>query len=101
MHNQELNDLYSTPNIVRVIKSRRKRWAGHLAHMGEERGAYGVLVGKPEGKRPLGRPRRRWVDNIGMDLQEVGCGYVDWIALAQDRDRWRTLVNAVMNLRVP
>ena len=73
------------------------RWAGHVARMGEERGAYRVLVGKPEGKRPLGRPRRRWVDNIRMDIQEVGCGYVDWIGLAQDRDRWRTLVSAVMN----
>ena len=72
-----------------------------MAHMGKERGAYRVLVGKPEGKRPLGRHRRRWVDNIMMDLQEVGCGYVDWIELAQDRDRWRTLVSAVMNLRVP
>ena len=77
------------------------RLAGHVARMGEERGAYRVLVGKPEGKRPLGRPRRRWVDNIRMDLQEVGCGYVDWIGLAQDRDRWRTLVSAVMNIRVP
>ena len=70
---------------MRVIKSRRMRWAGHVAHMAEERGAYRVLMGKPEGKRPLGRPRRRWVDNIRMDLQEVGCGYVDWIGLAQDR----------------
>ena len=77
------------------------RWAEHVARMGEERGACRVLVGKPEGKRPLGRPRRRCVDNIRMDLQEVGCGYVDWIGLAQDRDRWRTLVSAVMNLRVP
>jgi len=77
------------------------RWAGHVARMGEERGVYRVLLGKPEGKRPLGRPRRRWVDNIMMDLQEVGCGYMDWIGLAQDRDRWRTLVIAVMNLRVP
>jgi len=77
------------------------RWAGHVAHMGEERGVYRVLMGKPEGRRPLGRPRRRWVDNIRMYLQEVGCGYVDWIGLAQDRDRWRTLVSAVMNLRVP
>ena len=94
-------DLYSSPNIVRVIKSRRMRWAGHVARMGEERGAYRVLVGKPDGKRPLGRPRRRWVDNIRMDLQEVGWGYVDWIGLAQDRDRRRTLVSAVMNLRVP
>ena len=77
------------------------RWAGHVARMGEEMGAYRVLVGKLEGKRPLGRPRRRWVDNIRMDLQKVGCGYGDWIGLAQDRDRWRTLVSAVMNLRVP
>ena len=77
------------------------RWAGHVARMGKERGVYRVLVGKPEGKRPLGRPMRRWVDNIRMDLQDVGCGYVDWIGLAQDRDRWRTLVSAVMNLRVP
>jgi len=101
LHNEELCDLYSSPNIVRVIKSRRMRWAAHVARMGEERGAYRVLVGKPEGKRPLGRPRRRWVDNIKMDLQEVGCEYVDWIGLAQDRDRWRTLVSAVMNLGVP
>ena len=101
LHNEELNDLYSSPNIVRVIKSGRMRWAGHVARMGEERGVYRVLVGKPEGRRPLGRPRRRWVDNIRMDLQEVGCVYMDWIGLAQDRDRWRTLVSAVMNLRVP
>ena len=101
LHNVELNDLYSSPNIVRVIKSRRMRWAGHVARMGEKMGMYRVLVGKPEGKRPLRRPRRRWVDNIRMDLQEVGLGYVDWIGLAQDRDRWRKLVNAVMNLRVP
>jgi len=77
------------------------RWAGHVVRMGEKRGAYRVLVGKPEGMRPLGIPRRRWVDNIRMDLQEVGCGYMDWIGLAQDRDRWRMLVSAVMNLRVP
>ena len=101
LHNEELNDLYCSPNIVRVIKSRRMGWAGHVARMGEESGAYRVLVGKPEGKRPLGKPRRRWVDNIRMDLQEVGCGYVDWIGLAHDRDSWRTLVSAVMNLRVP
>ena len=101
LHKEELNVLYCSPNIVRVIKSRRMRWAGHVARMGEEIGAYRVLVGKPEGKTPLGRPRRRWVDNIRMDLQEVGCGYVDWIGLAQDRDRWRTLVSVVMNLRVP
>jgi len=101
LHSEELNDLYCSPNIVRVIKSRRMRWAGHVARMGEERVVYRVLMGKPEGKRPLGRSRRRWVDNIRMDLQEVGCGYVDWIGLAQDRDKWRTLVSAVMNLRVP
>ena len=101
LHNEEQSDLYSSPNNVRVIKSRRMRWAGHVAHMGEERRAYGVLVWKPEGKRPLERPRHRWVDNIKMDLQEVGCGYVDWIGLVQDRDRWWTLVSAVMNLRVP
>jgi len=77
LHNEELNDLYCSPNIVRVIKSRRMRWTGRVARMGEERGAYRVLVGKPEGKRPMGRPRRRWVDNIRMDLQEVGCGYMD------------------------
>jgi len=101
LHNEELNDLYSSPNIVWVIKSRRMRWAGHVACVGEERGAYSVLLGKPEGRRRLRRPRRRWVDNIRMDLQEVGCGYWDWIGLAQDRDGWRTLVSAVMNLRVP
>ena len=101
MHNEELNGLYSSPNIVQVIKSRRMRWAGHVVRMGEKREAYRVLMGKLEGKRPLGRPRRRWVDNIRMDLQEVDCGYVDWIGLAQDRDGWRKLVNAVMNLRVP
>ena len=79
LHNGELNDLYSSPNIVRVIKSTRMRWAGHVARMGEERGVYRVLVGKPEGRRPLRRPRRRWVDNIRIDLQEVRCGYVDWM----------------------
>ena len=101
LHNEELNDLYWSHSIVRVIKWRRMGWAGHVARMGEGRGVYRVLVGKPEGKRPMGRPRRRWVDNIRMGLQEVGCGYMDWIGLAQDRDRWRTLVSAVMNLRVP
>ena len=101
LHNEELNDLYCSPNIVRVIKWRRMRWPGYVACMGEEKGVYRVLVGKPEGKRQLGRPRRKWVDYIRMDLQEVGCGYMDWIGLAQDRDRWRTLVSAVMNLRVP
>ena len=97
----ELNNLYSSPNIERVIKWRRMRWAGHVARMGEERGLYKVLLGKPEGRRPLGRPRRRWADNIRMDLQEVGCVYMDWIGPAQDRHRWRTLVSSVKNLRVP
>ena len=101
LHAEELNDLYSSPNIVRVIKSRRMRWAGHVARMGEESGVYRVLVGKLEGKRPLGRPRHIWVDNIRTDLQDVGCGYMDWIGLAQDRDRWQTLVSTVMNLQVP
>ena len=86
---------------MRVIKSRRMRWAGYVARMGERKGVYRFLVGKPEGRRPLGTPRRRWVYNIRTDLQEVGCGYMDRIGLAQDRDRWRTLVSAVMNLRVP
>jgi len=101
LHNEELNDLYSSPNIVRVIKWRRMRWAGHVARMGEESGMYGVLLGKPEGRRRLERPRRRWVDNIRMNLQDVGCGHMDWIGLAQDRESWRTLVSAAMNLRVP
>jgi hypothetical protein len=101
LHNEELNGLYSIPNIVRVIKSRRMRWAGHVARMGEWRGVYMVLVGKSEGKRPLGTPGHRWEDNIRMDLQEVGCGCEDWIGLAQDRDRWRALVSVVRNLWVP
>jgi hypothetical protein len=101
LHNEELHGLYSSPDIVRVIKARRMRWAGHVARMGEVRGAYNILVGRPEGKKPLGRPRRRWEDNIRMDLRDIGFGDADWINLAQDRDRWRTLVNTVMNLRVP
>ena len=101
LHNEELNELYCSSTIVRVIKSRRMRWEGHVARMGETRVVYMVLLGKPEGKRPFGRPRRRWEDNIKMDLQEVECVGVDWIELAQDRDRWRALVTAVMNLRVP
>ena len=101
LHNEDLSYPYSLPNIVRVVKSRRMRWARHVARMGEGRGVYRVLVGKPEGKRPLGRPRRRWEDNIEMDLQEVGWGCGDWMELAQDRDRWRVLVSTVMNFRVP
>ena len=97
----ELNDLYCSPNIVGVIKSRRMRWAGHVACVGERRGVHRVLVGKPEGKRPLGRPRHRWEDNIKMDLQEVGCEGMDWISLAQDGDSWRALVTVVMKLWVP
>jgi hypothetical protein len=101
LHNRELHDLYSSPSIIRIIKSRRMRWAGHIARMGEKRNAYRLLVGKPEGKRLLRKPRRRWVDNIRMDLVEVGWGDVDWIVLAQDRIRWRALVNSVPNLRDP
>jgi hypothetical protein len=101
LQNEELRDLYSSPSIVRAIKSRRMRWVGHAARMGEKRKAFRLLVGKPEGKRPLGRPRHRWVDNIRIDLGEVGWGDVDWIGLAKDRNRWRALVNSVMNLWVP
>jgi hypothetical protein len=99
LHNEKLHNLYS-PHIVRVKKSRRMRWEGHVARMGEGRGVYRV-VGKREGKRPLGRPRNRWEVNIKIDLQEVRCGGMDWIQLGQDKDRWRALVNVVMNLRVP
>jgi hypothetical protein len=98
---EELHDLYSSPSIIKIIKLRNMRWVGHVERMGEKRNAYRLLVGKPEVKRPLGRPRRRWVDNIRMDLGEVGWGDVDWIGLAQDRNRWRALVNSVLNLRVP
>ncbi|KAJ4445755.1 hypothetical protein ANN_12440 [Periplaneta americana] len=99
LHNAELHALYSSPDIIRNIKSRRLTWAGHVARMGESRNAYRVLVGRPEGKRPSGRPRRRWEDNIKMDLREVGYNDRDWINLAQDRDRWRAYVRAAMNLR--
>ena len=101
LHNEELSDLYSLPNIVRVVKSIIIRWAGHVAPLGEGRGVHRVLIGKPEGKRPLGRPRRRWEDNIKMDLQEVGGSCGDWMELSQDRDRWRALVSTVRNFRVP
>jgi len=101
LHNEELNNLYSSPSIVRVIKSRRMRWAEYAARLGEIRAIYMVLVEKLEGKRPLGRPRRRWEDNINMDLQEVGCEGMEWIDLAQDRDWWQAFVNAVIHLQVP
>jgi hypothetical protein len=99
LYNEEIHELYSLPNIVRLIKS-RMRWAGLVARIGQRGGVYRVLVGKPEGKRPLGRPKRRWEDDIKMDLQKVGYMGLDWIELSQNRDRWRALVNAVMNLRV-
>jgi hypothetical protein len=101
LHNEELHNLYTSPIIIRIIKSRRMRWAGHLARMGEKRNVYRLLVGKPEGKRPLGRPRHRWMYNIKMDLLEIGVNVVDWIGLAQDKYRRRALVNSVMNLWVP
>ncbi|KAJ4451051.1 hypothetical protein ANN_02487 [Periplaneta americana] len=103
LHNTELHALCSSPDIIRSIKSRRLRWAGHVARMGESRNAwaYRVLVGRPEGKRPLGRPRRRWEDNIKMDFREVGYDNREWINLAQERDQWRAYVRAAMNLRVP
>jgi hypothetical protein len=96
----ELHNLYSSPDIIRQIKSRRMRWEVHEARVGEGRNVYRVLVGKPEGKRPLGRPRRRWEGGIKMDLREIGWGVLEWIHLAQDRDLWRVVVNVVMNLQV-
>jgi hypothetical protein len=101
LHNEELHNLCFSPSTIRIIKSRRMGWAGHVARMGERRNVYRLLVGKPEGKRPLGRLRRRWKANIKMDLLEVGLNVVDWLGLAQDRYRWRAVVNSVMNLRVP
>ena len=101
LHNEQLSHLYTLPSIVRVVKSRRMRWAEHVARIGEGRGVHRVLVGKPEGKRPLVRPRRRWEDNNKMDLQEVGGDCGDWMELGQDRDRWRALVSTVMNFRFP
>jgi hypothetical protein len=100
-HDDELHNLYSSPNIVRVIKSRKMRWAGHVARMEEGRGVYRLLVGRPEGRRPLGRPRCRWKDNIKMDLREIRIDGANWIQLAQDRVQWRALVSTVMNIRVP
>jgi hypothetical protein len=101
LHNDELHSLYSSPNIVRMIKSRRMRWAGHVARMGERGGVYRVLVGRPEGKGPMGRPRRRWENNIKMDLREIRIDGANWIQLAQYRVQWQACVNRVMNLRVP
>jgi hypothetical protein len=100
LHNEEIHNLYCSTSIIRIIKSRRMRLAGHVARMGEKSNAQKILVGKPDGKRPLGRPRCRWVDNIRMDLREIGWGGMDWIDVAQDRDEWRALVNTAMNLRV-
>jgi hypothetical protein len=101
LHNDELHSLYSSPDIVKVIKARRMRWAGHVAHMGEGRDVYVVLVGRPKGKRPLGRPRRRWEDNIKLDLREMGIDGANWVQLAQHRVQWWGFVDTVMNLQVP
>jgi hypothetical protein len=101
LHKDGLNVLYTSPSNFRVIKSRIMGWDGHVARMVEGRGVYRVLVGKPEGKRPLGRPRRRWEENIKMDFQEVGCGGTEWFEPAEDRDSWRALANEVRNLRAP
>jgi hypothetical protein len=98
LHNEELHNLYSSPNIIRIIKFRRMRWAGHVARMGGKENTYRIFVGKLEGKRPVGRPRRRWVHNIEVDLRKIVRDVMDWIDLAQDKDQWRTLVNTVMNL---
>jgi hypothetical protein len=97
LHNEELHDLYSLPSIIRMIKSRKMRCVGNVARIGEKRNPYRLLMGKPEGRRPLGRPRKRWVDNIKMDLGEIGWSDVDWTSLAQDKDKWRALVNSVVN----
>jgi hypothetical protein len=101
LHNDELHDLYFSSNIVRVIKSRRMGWDGHVARMGEGRSVYSVFVGSPEGKRPLGRPRRKCENNIKLDIGEIDIDVVNWIKLAQDSFRWRTFMNTVMNLHVP
>jgi hypothetical protein len=101
LHNEELHNLYSSPSIIRMIRSRRMRWEWYVARMGQKRNAYRILVGKPQGKRPLGKPRCSWADNIKMYLREKGRDRMDWIDLAQDRDQWKALVNTVMNLQVP
>jgi hypothetical protein len=101
LHNEELHNLYPSPNTIRMIQSRRKRRAGHVGRRGKWRKAYRILMEKPGGKKPLGKPRRKWVDNIKIDLREIGWDGMDWLDLAQDKDQWRALVNTVMNLRVP
>ena len=101
LHNDKLHSLYRSPNIVRVIKSRRLRWAGHVARMEEGRSAFKILTGKPTGKRLLGRPKRRWEDNIRMDLEEISTNAGNWVESTQDRNYWRALVNAALNFRVP
>ena len=101
LHNAELHALHSSPNIIRSLKSRRRRWAGHVAHMEQSRNAYIILVVKSEGKRPLGKPRRRWDDNIKTDMREVGCDPGEWIDITEDRDQWGAYIRAVMNLQVP
>jgi hypothetical protein len=101
LYNEELHNLHSSPRVIRMIMPRRMRWVGHVAQMGEKRNKYRIFMGKPEGKKPLGRPQRKWVDNIKMDLREIGRDGVDWINTAQDTDQWRALVNMVLNLRVP
>jgi hypothetical protein len=101
LRNEELHNLHSSPSIIRMIKSRRMRWTGNVARKEAKMNAYRILVGKPEGKRPLGRPTRRWVDNIKINLRDIGLDGKDWIDLAQDRDQWRAVVNTVMNLRFP
>jgi hypothetical protein len=98
---EELHNLFSLSSIIRMIKSRRLRWAGHVRQMGMERNAYRIVMQKPEGRRPLGRPRHRWVDSIKLDLTKIGWGNMDWIDLAHDRGQWRPFVNTVMNLPVP
>ena len=101
LHNEELLSLYHSPNIIEVIKSRRLRWADHVVRMEEDRSAFKILTGKPTGKRLLGRPRLRWEVNITMNLKEIVISTINWVYLAQNRDHWRTLVNAALNLRVP
>jgi hypothetical protein len=101
LHNEELHSLYSSTSIIRMVRSRRMRWPGQVARMGEKRNAYRILVGKPEGKKPLGKPRRSCEDNIKIDVREIGWDGMDWIDLGQNRDQWRALVNTVMNFRVP